>query len=377
MLNTMDDVVKSGVFKVLPKVGDTVEGVVLHVTRGLLRLDVKGIKTGVIRGAEFFSAPECSQFKVGDNVSAMITDLDNEKGELELSLKMRGGAMVWEQLTASKREKSTVEVKVVSANRGGLLVSFQGVQGFLPVSQLSLAHYPTVPDGDKEKILAKLMSFVGTPLAVTVLDFDPHQGTFVVSERSAKGEDQKTLLGKYALGQLLDVQVVKIIDAGAFVEMEKGLTGFIHISELAWHYLPHPSAVVNVGQKFQAKIIGMEGEKVFLSRRKLLEDPWRNAGDKYAVGQNVQGKILKITPFGFFVEVDTEIHGLAHISELSLDGKADPVALAKIGDTLAFTIITLEPKEHRLGLSLKPYNPPASKTEAAPDFAPAKSPAVA
>ena len=352
-VQTMAEALKEGMFKGIPKVGEVVEGVVIQLTRGLLRLDIPGVKTGVIRGSEFFNTPECEQLKIGDLVQATVVDLDNEKGELELSLRMRSGALTLDKFNEYKRDKTPIEVKIVGANRGGLLVAYQNVHGFMPVSQLSLEHYPTVSDGDREKILAKLQAFVGQSFSVAVLDFNPDQGTFIASERAARGEDQKTLLNKYQLGQILDVTVVKLIEAGVFVELEKGLTGFIHISELAWHYLPHPSSVVSVGQKFPAKIIAVEGEKVFLSRRKLLEDPWKNAETKYAVGQKTPGKVLKITPFGLFVEVDPEIHGLAHMSEISLDGKASPSEVAKLGDVLEFTIITLEPKEHRLGLSLK------------------------
>ena len=351
-VQTMEEALKSGIFKTVPRLGDVVEGTVLHITRGLVRLDIRGVKAGVIRGPEFFGTPECANLKVGDLVQAVVIDFDNEKGELELSLKMRSGALIWERLAGCKRERTPIETRIVGANRGGLLINFQGIQGFLPVSQLAISNYPSVPDGDREKILEKLMAFVNQTINVVVLDFDQNQGTLIVSERAAKGEDQKTLLGKYQLGQIIPVQVVKLIEAGAFVEIEKGLTGFIHISELAWHYLPHPSAVVKVGEQFEAKIIGVEGEKVFLSRRKLLEDPWKKAGEKYQVGQKVKGKVLKITPFGLFVEVDPEIHGLAHVSELAPEGKAEPSAVAKIGDELEFSIITLEPKEHRLGLSL-------------------------
>jgi ribosomal protein S1 len=147
------------------------------------------------------------------------------------------------------------------------------------------------------------------------------------------------------------------------VEFGDNLEGLVHNSELAWQRIDDPKELFSVGQKINAEIINIDGSKIFLSIKKLQKDPWKDIDKKYKVGQNVKGKVLKSNPFGLFVELDENIHGLAHISELSKKQISDPGEIAKAGDEMEFTIISIEPKEHRLGLSLKDENKPESKTE--------------
>ena len=137
-----------------------------------------------------------------------------------------------------------------------------------------------------------------------------------------------------------------------FVKFD-GLEGLIHISEIAWQRIDHPKDFLQVDQLVRAEVIGIEGSKIFLSMKKLVDDPWKNVAEKYHVGDEVEGTVLKVNPFGLFVELDPDIHGLAHVSELSDKSTIDVSTMAQAGERKRFKIVSLEPKEHRLGLSLK------------------------
>jgi len=152
--------------------------------------------------------------------------------------------------------------------------------------------------------------------------------------------------------------VSAVADFGAFVKFfptgtNVPLEGLVHISEIAWQRIDHPRDVLKIADHVRAEIIGIEGSKIFLSMKKLTEDPWKDVARRYKIGDWVEGKIVKVNPFGFFVELDQDIQGLAHVSELSDKAVEDPSTLAKIGDTMKFRVVSIEPNEHRLGLSLR------------------------
>ena len=249
-----------------------------------------------------------------------------------------------------KHEK--INVRILEANKGGMLVRVNHIQGFLPVSQLSPEHYPRVSGGEKNKILEKLRTYVGQDFLVQVIDVNEQERKLIVSEKSIWEEDQKEVLAKFKVGDTVEGEVVALAEFGAFIRFD-GLEGLAHISELAWQRIDHPRDVLTLGQTVKAQIINVEGSKIFLSMKRLVNDPWKNVTDRYHIGQVVKGKIIKANPFGFFVELDTDIHGLAHISELSSKPIKDPTEAAKIGDELAWKIVSIEPEQHRLGLSLK------------------------
>jgi ribosomal protein S1 len=145
----------------------------------------------------------------------------------------------------------------------------------------------------------------------------------------------------------------------------------VHISEIAWQRIDHPRDLLKLGQTVKAQIIGIDGSKIFLSMKKLVDDPWKNVGEKYKIGEIVTGKVLKVNPFGFFVELDPEIHGLAHVSELDTKPVADPTTIAKAGEEMQFMVVSIEPEQHRLGLSLKAMKQKGKKkTEDKPEDKP-------
>jgi small subunit ribosomal protein S1 len=341
-------------FTKIPKPGDIVKGKVIFISPKEIDLDLEGFKIGVIRGYELSDINSLyPNLKIGDEIEATVLETENENGEVELSLRFTGERRAWEELEKIKKENQTVTVKILEANHGGLMATLgHQIVGFLPVSQLSPEHYPRVTGGDKTKILEKLREFVGKDLRVKILDVDEKEKKLIFSEKILWEEEQKELLAKYKVGDVVSGRVTAFADFGAFVAFDK-LEGLVHISEIAWQRLDHPSDVLKIGQEVKAKIIGIDGSKIFLSLRQLVPDPWQKVKERYQVNQIVTGKVLKVNPFGLFVELDPEIHGLAHISELDLRPNEKLETKIKPGDILQFKIISLEPETHRLGLSQK------------------------
>ena len=338
----------------LPKVGDIITGHVLRVAKNEVTVDIDGIATGVARGLELIDeSGDYSHLKAGDEVSATVVDLENELGLVELSFRSAGHKKAWDKLKELMASGEITEVKIMEANKGGLMVMWGNVSGFMPVSQLCPEHYPRIQGGDKTKILERLKSYIGQNFDSKVIDVNGDEGRLIVAEEAGWEERQKDVLSQYKAGDTVEGVVTVITDFGVFVEFGPGLEGLVHISELAWQRIDDPKDIVRSGEKIKAEIIKIDGSKIFLSMKKLIRDPWAAVAERYTIGQKVSGKILKVNPFGFFVELDPEIHGLAHISELSDKAGAVPAQIAKAGDTMEFTIVSIEPKEHRLGLSLK------------------------
>jgi small subunit ribosomal protein S1 len=338
----------------LPHIGDVVEGIVLSASKHEVKLDLGGFKVGVVRGNELYNeSEEYGNLKPGDAVIATVLEEENENGELELSFRYAAQKRAWATLLEHKESGQPLEVKIIDANKGGLIIRSGHVIGFLPVSQLTPEHYPRVPGGDKSRILDELRRFAGKNLKVVVLDADEKEDKLIVSEKDAWKDKQESLISQYKVGSVVEGKVTAVTDFGVFVKFDNNLEGLIHISEIAWQRIDNPRDFVKVGDVIKAEIINIDGAKIFLSMKKLQQDPWHNIEAKYKVGDVVKGKVLKVNPFGLFVELDQDIHGLAHISELSDRPIESPNAIAKIGDVIDFKILSIIPSEHRLGLSLR------------------------
>jgi len=337
----------------IPKTGDVVKGRVVAVGKNEVRIEIDGFRTGVVRGREIIDpSREFSDVKVDDEIEATVIDLENENGDVELSFRFAGHRRAWDQIQELFRSGEPIEVKITEASKGGLLVRLNHVPGFLPVSQLAPENYPRVAGGDKSKILDKLKKFVGKGMEVRVLDVNEAEEKLIVSEKAVWEEKQRSVIAKYKVGDAIEGEVSALAEFGAFVKFDI-LEGLVHISEIAWQRIDHPKNLLKVGDIVKAEIIGIEGSKIFLSMKKLIDDPWKGVGERYRIGQKVKGTVLKVNPFGFFVELDPEIHGLAHVSELSHRSIDDPNQIAKSGDVLEFMVVSIEPEQHRLGLSLK------------------------
>lgn len=348
-----------------PKVGDVIEGKVIAVSKSEVHLDIEGITTGVIRGPELVDeSGEYSNLQIGETAAATVVDLENENGEMELSFRQAGHKRAWDSLDTLKQEGKIVSAYICEANKGGVIVRVGRVSGFLPVSQLATEHYPRVEGGDRSKILERLQQYVGKTFQVKVIDVAEGEEKLIVSEKAAWEESRRDILNKYKIGDIVEGRVTGVVNFGAFVEFDEGLEGLVHISELAWQRIDDPRDIVRVGDQVKAQVIAIEGSKISLSMKKLIADPWKLAAERYTVGQRISGKILKTNTFGAFVELDRDIHGLVHISELSDKLVKDPSEIVKPGDTHEFKIISIEPNEHRLGLTLKGAKEKEKKADA-------------
>jgi small subunit ribosomal protein S1 len=348
----------------IPKAGDVVNCKVISIDKGEVHVDIDGLTVGVVRGRELFAeATEYANLKVGDEVEAVVLELENENGEMELSFRIAGYQRVWDSMKKLMQDGITIKSKVTAANKGGLMMQVEAVSGFMPVSQLSPEHYPRVAGGDKNRILEKLRELIGKELEVKVIDVDEKEEKLIVSEKAVWEDSQKAVLESYKVGDLVEGEVSALTSFGAFVKFGQDLEGLVHISEIAWQRIDHPKDILKVGDKVKAQIIQLDKSKIYLSIKRLVEDPWKSAKDKYKVGDKVPGKILKIEPFGLMVALDEDIHGLAHISELSDEPVSNINDKFKTGQTLDFEIMSLEPPEHRLGLRLAGVKGKSAKKE--------------
>ena len=364
---TMQELLSSGVEIRVLKAGDMVEGTLISVGKNEVYVDLEGYGVGVVRGRELYDdQATLNALKPGDKVFASVVDPENKDGIVELSMRQAGQERVWQTIKEKLDKKEVLRTKILEANKGGLMVEINGVVGFLPVSQLSLEHYPRVEDGDKNKILQVLQSYVGQLFDVQIITADSEDEKLIVSEKAVFEEELEAKLAKLKIGQVVEGMITGVVDFGAFVKFGE-LEGLVHISELAWQRIENPKDIVHVGQKVTAKIISIDKGRVSLSIKQLMEDPWLEAVKKYQIGQKVTGRVTKLMPFGVFVELDKDIQGLAHIMELSHEAVKNPEEVLKVGEEKEFKIISIEPSEHRLGLSLKALQEAPKKPEAKPE----------
>ncbi|MBI1971403.1 MAG: S1 RNA-binding domain-containing protein [Candidatus Wildermuthbacteria bacterium] len=332
------------------KAGDIVEGTVIGIGRSAVYLDLGPQGTGIIYGREFLQEKDTlRQVQIGARLVTKIVDLENDEGYIELSLGQAGKELVWKKLNDLKATETLFKVAVVGANKGGLLATVEGMQAFLPVSQLSQEHYPKVEGGDPNQILKELQKFMGQELEVEILDLDPKEGKIILSEKSKEKSKLKELLKSYTAGDVVEGEITGIVEFGAFMKFNE-VEGLIHISEIDWQIIDDPAKFLGVGEKVKAKIIDISNGRVSLSLKALKEDPWKEIEKKYKKLDVVEGKVTKLNPFGAFVEVEPKIQGLCHISEFGTKTKMEEVL--KIGERHAFQVLELNPTEHRMSLRL-------------------------
>ncbi len=329
--------------------GDVVEGTVIAAEKHEVWLDLGPRGTGLVVGREI----EHSQnIKPGDVISASVMETEDDHGYAILSLKKVAKEKGWESLEERHGKGEIFTVQAFDANKGGLLIEADGIRGFLPVSQLSAENYPRVSGADKDEILHRLNALVGKPLEVRVLDINRRDNKLILSEKAAKREATESKVSKLAVGDVIEGVATGVVDFGIFVNVN-GIEGLVHISEIAWDRVDNPSSYVKVGDRVKAEIISIDRDKLSLSMKRLQADPWIKDAAKYKLGDEVEGKITRITPFGAFVQVTSAIEALVHISELADQHVEDPAALVKLGETKKFRIIAIDPEAHKLSLSLK------------------------
>ena len=334
-----------------PVAGDVVEGTIIELVRGRLFVDLPPFGTGIIYGREYLNAADVlRKANPGDTITAKVVDAAGLDGYIELSLKEARQAAIWGDAERAIAGQTVFNLTVEEANKGGLILSWQGIQGFLPASQLSKEHYPRVPEGDKEKIFGELLKLQGTMLSVRIITADPKEGKLIFSEKSGEEETEKTnLIDKYVVGDTVNGEITGAVDFGVFVKLEQGLEGLVHISELDWGLVEDPRSLYKVGDKVQVKVIEIKDGKISLSIKALKDNPWKSASERYAKGQEVTGVVIKYNKHGALASIEEGVAGLVHISEFET-----PAALREtleLGKTYPFTITLFEPKDQRMTLT--------------------------
>lgn len=336
-----------------PAVGELIEGTVSAIGRARVYIELPPFGTGLIYGREFMNARDIlRKVSIGDTIAAKVVDVCNEDGYVELSLKEARQALIWSDAEEAAKKQTIMSLPVKEANKGGLIVEWQGIQGFLPASQLSSEHYPRVEDGDKDKILTALNDLVGEHLSVVIITADQKEGKLIFSEKGPQEKEEKEeKVSKYEVGDTVEGEVTGAVDFGIFVKLEEGLEGLVHISELDWGLVDDTRSLYKVGDKVKVRVIEVKDDKISLSIKQLKENPWVAAADKYKKDQEVQGVIIKYNKHGALASIEEGVAGLIHISEFESEDELKNTL--SLGQSYAFTITLFEPKEQRMTLSYK------------------------
>ncbi len=336
----------------LPEEGDVVEGRVIGLEKTELYIDLAPFGTGIIYGREFMNARDIiRKLNIGDIVTAKVLERENEEGYTELSLKEAHQAIVWNEAEDLLKNKTILKVPVKEANKGGLIIEWKGLQGFLPASQLGAEHYPRVEDGDKVKIMEELKKLVGQKIAVTILMAVPKEGKLIFTEKANDQKEREVIVEKYTVGNEVEGEITGIVDFGIFVKIEDGLEGLVHISELDWGLVEDPRKMFKVGEKIHAKIIEINNGKISLSIKALKANPWINAKDRYKKGDDVKGVIIKYNKYGALASIEEGVAGLIHMSEFGTEEKLKEAL--ELGKTYTFKITHFDPKDQKMALSYK------------------------
>lgn len=351
---TMEDLLGMTEDFVKPELGAVVKGLVIAMKKNHVIVDLNGVAVGIIAGAETHdSAGTIRNLKVGDEVQAVVVEDENDSGMVVLSLRKASQANAWDRFEKAFKDGEIVDVIVTEANKGGLLLDVDGIKGFIPVSQLAPIHYPRVDGADANQILLRLKKLVGQKFRCKVINVDRATGKMILSERAAIESQSSDSLKKLKVGDVMDGNVSGVVKFGIFVTFG-GLEGLVHISEIAWGHVSNPHQYAKVGDPVRVQIIGIEKEKLSLSIKRLMKDPWEQIAEKYPIGSVVNGTINRFSQFGAFVQLEDDINGLIHLSEISDKKIEDPKEVLAIGDQVKATVINIDRDEHRIGLSLRP-----------------------
>lgn len=335
-----------------PREGEVVNGTVVKIEKKNILVNVNNQFSGLVISKEIGNTVDINSIKSGDNVDVMVLGDSVERGLLILSLKRANQIKSLTNLSKYRSSEEIITVRPTEANKGWLLVDIDGLKWFIPVSQLTPLNYPRVEGADPAKILEHLQGLVGKDFKVKVINVDEMGKKIIFSEKAAISENRDKALGNLKVGDVVEGTVSGILTYGLFITFD-GLEGLVHVSEIDWGHVNNPSKFAKVGQKIKVKVIGLDNDKISLSVKRLQENPWDVLARKYKVGDSVKAAISRISQFGAFMELDGGIQGLIHLSEISHGVVKDIRDFVKVWEEVEAKIINFEPKEKRIGLSLK------------------------
>lgn len=340
-----------------PKQGEIRTGMVASKTPGQILVSIGTKSEGVISGKEYEQIPpeELEALQIGQEIPVFVVNPEDQNGNLVLSYVRAREEVSWQQTESLLTSKETIHSSIIGYNKGGLIVPVGGLRGFVPASQISLSRRASLQGDSPESKWSKM---IGLEIDVCVIEVDRERRRLILSERAASTETRESLkervIEELKENEVRLGRVTSLADFGAFVNIS-GADGLVHLSEISWERINHPSEVLKVGQEVKVKIISVDKDKkrIGLSIRQLQADPWAKQVSSYQVGQLVEGKITRLTKFGAFARLEGDIEGLIHISEISEKRIEHPKEMLREGDVVTLRVIKIDPDNHRIGLSLR------------------------
>ena len=348
--------------------GEVVRGKVVRVDKDEVLVDIGYKSEGVIPVSELSirrSVNPADEVNLGDEIDALVMTKEDAEGRLILSKKRARFEMAWKRIEGAAESGEPVEGTVIEVVKGGLILDL-GVRGFLPASLVDIRR---VQDLDE---------FMSQTLRCKVIELNRSRNNVVLSRRAVLEEERRemrqAILDRLSPGDVVEGTISNIVDFGAFVDLE-GIDGLIHISELSWSHVNHPSELLEIGQEVRVKVLDIDRDRqrISLGLKQTQSDPWQQVIDAYEQGDVVEGRVTKVVTFGAFVEVVPGVEGLVHISELAAHHVENPREIVQQGETVRAKIIEMDAERRRLSLSLKRVEEgesarPASATRRAPDL---------
>ena len=328
--------------------GDLVKGTVVKIEHDACLLDIGFKSEGVIPARELSIRKDADPSEIvalGDEIEALVLQKEDKDGRLILSKKRAEYERAWISVEEKFKAGETVTGEVIEVVKGGLILDI-GLRGFLPASLVDLRR---VKDLD---------AYLGTEIEARVIEMDRNRNNVVLSRRVLLEEGRKNeraeILSKLVKGMRLKGTVSSIVDFGAFVDLG-GIDGLVHISELSWNHVNHPSEVVKVGDEVEVEVldVDLQRERISLGLKQTTEDPWLKLIESYPVGTIVDGKVTKVVPFGAFVELGNNVEGLVHISEMAAKHIDTPAQVVKVGQDVKVKVMDINPDRRRISLSMK------------------------
>jgi small subunit ribosomal protein S1 len=351
-----------------PKRGEIRNGTIASISDGQILVSVGAKSEGIIAGKEFESIDEETRksFEVGNEITAYVVTPEDSHGNLILSYTRALEEENWQTAEELLESEESFDSTIEGYNKGGLLVSLGTIRGFVPASQISLGRRLTITGNSPDERYSEM---VGEKIEVRVIEVDRDRRRLILSERAASSETRESIkervIEDLKEGETRTGRVTSLADFGAFVNIN-GADGLVHLSELSWEHVNHPSEVLEVGQEVKVKVISIDEERkrIGLSIRRLKDDPWDDQVGKLTEGQLVEGKITRLTNFGAFArllldDVKGDLEGLIHISEISEQRIEHPKEILHEGDVVTLRIIKIEEDTHRIGLSMRRVDSPA------------------
>jgi ribosomal protein S1 len=336
---------------------DRLTGIVLFIAKNEVVMNIDSVGLGVIRGKELYNEEYLSSIKVGDELEAIVIELDNERNMIELSFRAIGRDKIWNNIKQSFENQLTVDAKIRDANRGGFLIRVQGVDGFLPASLLSPTHAIKTVAIEEKSLVTQMKKYIGQAFKVKIISINEDADSLIVSEKAVSDELSKAKLSKYKVGDIVEGAVVGAVDFGVFIRFDEDLEGLVHISEIAWKKVEDPRSEFKVGDKIKAKIVEIDKDnRINLSVKQLLPNPWVAFATKTKPGDKFIGKVSKIVSYGAIILSEDDIQGLCHISQLSESPIENPSQIhdiLKVGEEREFTILGVDIDE-KLYLTILP-----------------------